>query len=188
MFPDGNGPHIELDSSGTEIDAIAAEGFTNDPDGNKVFGGRIGVLPVPWAEVGFSAAGGDAAIEGENSRFYRIYDADLSARWKEFSLRAEWVTQELGAEPTSVAPDKFYLEGWYIQGSYRIPKTKFEGIIRASQNYSPHPDLDYGQVALGLDYWFNSHTVAKLAYEFNDGMKGTDFNDDVLLLQLAYGF
>jgi len=182
----GNGPHIEME--GDEIDAIAAEGFTNDPDNSKIYGGRIGILPIPNVEIGFSAATGDAAIENEHTRGYHIYDVDLSARWNNFSLRAEWVTQGLDALATSVVPSQWNLEGMYVQGSYRFLPSKFEGVVRYSKNNSPHPELDYDQIAFGVDYNFNSHTIAKMAYEINDGMAGEEFDEDRLLLQLAYGF
>lgn len=184
----GNGPHIELNEAGDDIDAIAAEGFTNDPDGNKIFGGRVGFLPLPNVEVGFSAAGGNVAIVGENDRSYRIYGADFNSRWNNFRLRGEWITQRIGSLASSVVPGKHILEGWYAQGSYRFMPTNFEAILRVSSFDTPHKDLAYDQLALGLDYWFNSHTVAKFAYEFNDGIKGEPANDDRFLMQLAYGF
>ena len=184
----GNGPHIELTEDGKAIDAIAAEGFTDDPDGNKIFGGRIGFLPIPNVEIGFSGAGGNVALEGESDRSYRIYDVDFNSHWKNFRLRGEWVNQLVGSLASSAVPGKYLLEGWYAQGSYRFLPTKFEGVVRVSGFDSPHKDLAFDQLALGLDYWFNSHTVAKFAYEFNDGLKGAPANDDRFLMQLGYGF
>jgi hypothetical protein len=54
----GNGPKLELNGAGTEIEAIEAEGFGADNNDNKVVGGRIGVLPIPNLEIGVSAATG----------------------------------------------------------------------------------------------------------------------------------
>ena len=186
----GNGPKLELTESGDEIDAIAAEGFTSDEDGNKIFGGHIGLLPVPNVEIGLSAAGGDVALvlPNEPDRSYRIYGADFATHWHNFSFRAEWIRQSMGGEAASAVPDKFVLDAWYTQLAYRILSTDFEAILRYGEFDSPHPDQAQDQLALGLDYWFNSHTVAKLAYEFNDGATGEAVNDDRLILQLGYGF
>jgi len=41
----GNGPQVV--AAGGEIHAIESEGFVNDPDGEKVFGGRVSILPFP---------------------------------------------------------------------------------------------------------------------------------------------
>jgi len=42
--------------------------------------------------------------------------------------------------------------------------------------------------ALGLNYYFAPNAQAKAAYNFNDGMRGEDSDDDRFQLQFAYGF
>jgi len=44
------------------LEGIVAEGFNADADGEKVFGGRIGVMPLPGLEIGISAATGKATV------------------------------------------------------------------------------------------------------------------------------
>lgn len=184
----GNGPVIELNEDGDGIEMIAAEGFTSDADGNKTVGGRIGYLPIPGLEIGVSAGGGNIAIPGEADRDYRVYDVDFAGRWRNVSVRGEWVKQKVGALPTSIVPDEFVLEAWYTQASYRFSPTNWEGIVRYSNFDSPNPDQAHNQWAVGMDYWFNSHTVAKFDYEFNDGAPGEVVSHDRFLVQLGYGF
>lgn len=65
---------------------------------------------------------------------------------------------------------------------------KFEAVVRYTDFDSDHADQAQEQWAIGGNYWFNSYTVAKLDYEFNDGADGEAVDDDRLLLQLSYGF
>lgn len=59
-----NGPElIATEEDGAfELEGIEAEGFGSDADGDKVFGGRFGFLPLPGLEIGVSAATGKAAV------------------------------------------------------------------------------------------------------------------------------
>jgi len=59
-----NGPELNavFEDGEFELEGIRAEGFGKDADGEKVFGGRIGFLPIPGLEVGISAATGKATV------------------------------------------------------------------------------------------------------------------------------
>ena len=59
-----NGPELNatFEDDEFELEGIRAEGFGADADGEKVFGGRIGFLPLPGLEIGFSAAMGKATV------------------------------------------------------------------------------------------------------------------------------
>ena len=60
----GNGPELNatFEDEEFELEGIVAEGFGKDNDGEKVFGGRIGFLPLPGLEIGISAATGKATV------------------------------------------------------------------------------------------------------------------------------
>lgn len=62
----GNGPELKstIEDGEFELEGIAAEGFGTDADGNKVYGGRFGFLPIPGFEIGISAASGKASVTG----------------------------------------------------------------------------------------------------------------------------
>ena len=59
-----NGPELNsvFEDDEFELEGIRAEGFGSDADGEKVFGGRFGFLPLPGLEIGISAATGKATV------------------------------------------------------------------------------------------------------------------------------
>lgn len=186
----GNGPILELNEGGDEIEAIEAEGTTRDADGNKVYGGRFGLVPFANTEVGFSLATGEAAVPGEPGRDYDVYGADFVTQWRDFALRGEWVKSKidgLDARRTA-APEGQEWEAWYTQLSYRIRPTKLETVMRYGDFNSAHGDQAQEQWAFGANWWFNSHAVAKFTYELNHGATGERVDDDRLLFELSYGF
>jgi hypothetical protein len=184
-----NGPILELNEDGDEIEAIETEGFTSDDDDNKLFGGRIGFLPIPNVEIGISGAFGELGLPGDTGdRDYDVLGFDLFARWRNLDLRGEYVKQEVDGFAGSVAEEGQEWEAWYIQPSYKLLPTKLEAVARYSDFDSTHADQDQQQWALGLNYLFSANAIAKFAYEFNDGLTGTDTDEDRLFLQFAYGF
>ena len=104
----GNGPRLELSGAGDEIEMIEATGSTSDPDGKKIWGGRLGLFPVPNLELGLSAASGKVAVVqgglAERARKYEVFGADGAYRWRNLDLRAEYVSQKVGDQADSVAP------------------------------------------------------------------------------------
>lgn len=120
----GNGPELELageheegapeeeagdamaeEDEEQEIEMVEAEGSTSDEDGNKVFGGRIGFVPIPNVEIGFSGAFSEVALEDEADRDYEVLDVDFKGSWRNFRLLGEWVRTEVDDLETSVAPE-----------------------------------------------------------------------------------
>ena len=184
----GNGPELELETEDgeTEIHGIVSEGFGRDIDGSMVFGGRVGFIPIPKLELGVSSAFGNTAIVGEADRDYRIFGADIAYQRGRFDLRGEYVSQKVGELASSVAPDLWKWESWYMQGAYRLP-ANFEGVVRYTDYSSPHASQEQEQWAIGLNYLVAPQVIAKIAYEFNEGsVPSTDANR--FMLQFAYGF
>ena len=201
----GNGPELNsvFEDDEFELEGIVAEGFGADRDGEKVFGGRYAILPVTSLEIGVSALTGKATVtglededtgditelEGETARDYDVIGADFSWLWKNFNVRGEYVRSEVGEAVTgSTASEGGVWTSWYTQAAWRIPSTKIETVLRYTDFDSPHASEDQQQWALGLNYLITNSFIAKGAYEFNDGIDGSDANDDRLMLQLAYGF
>ena len=187
-----NGPKAIVEDG--EIEEIETEGFNADADGNKIVGGRIGILPIPNLEIGISGAIGKVGLFGEDpgeavetNRNYNVLGADASLQVKNLELRGEIIQQDIKSHYGSdISGGKW--RGWYGQASYRFRPTKLEGIVRYGDYRTPHADQDLKQWALGCDYWFAPSAVAKVAYEFNSGLHGTANNANSLLFQLAYGF
>lgn len=189
----GNGPKLELNEAGDEIEMIGTEGATSDPDGKKVWGGRVGLfMPAAGLEVGLSAATGKVAVDQgetvEPTRDYRVWGADLAWQWRSLGVRAEYIRQRIGDQAASVAPLGGTWRSSYVQGSYRFAPTNWEGVVRYGEFRTPHADQNQKQWAFGVNYLFAPNVIAKIAYELNDGLAGTATDADRLLLQIAYGF
>jgi len=190
----GNGPELEADAG--EIEAIGTEGYTRAADGRKVIGARLGFLPLPQFEFGISGASGQATVTrnagvdlaGDPQRDYTAAGADLSFHRSGFRVLAEYLRQRIGEAPASVAPEAAKWSAWYAQLSYLILQSPWEAVIRYSDYNSPHAEQDQRQTALGVNYWFAPHVVAKLAYELNRGLAGSTTDADRFLAQVAYGF
>jgi len=204
-----NGPEInaEAEVDGTdieyELDGVAAEGLGADIDGEKTYGGRIGILPIPSVEIGLSFVTGKAtvtnieadieppagSITGETARDYDVIGADFVWFTGNMSLRGEYVKTEVGETTTGVtASEAAEWTTWYSQIAYRLPDTKWEGVLRYSDYDSPHASVDQTQTAIGVNYLITNTFIAKLTYEFNDGLAGANSDLDQTMLQLAYGF
>ena len=214
-----NGPEIkaevEDDGSGgvdaIEYDGIAAEAFGADRDGNKVFGGRLGLLPVASLEIGLSFISGKAKVteyedldlslfntntappDLDSTAFaassYDVIGADVSWRNRNSDVRFEYVKSELGA----TAIGGFGLEAaawstWYAQYAYKFPGTRVEAAIRYGDFDSPGAAKDVQQTAVGLNYLFTNNFIGKITYESNDNPNAGFNADNRWLLQLAYGF
>jgi hypothetical protein len=208
-----NGPVLNSESEDElefEIDGVAAEGFGVDRDGEKTYGGRFSLLPISSVEVGVSIATGKASVtllEGndvdpptvglepgaefsdEKTRDYDVTGVDFVWFTGNMSLRGEYVKTEIGDAETGVtAGEGGTWKAWYSQLAYRVPDTKWEGVVRYTDFDSPHDSQDIKQSMVGVNYLVSNNFIAKLAYEMNDGTTGSAADNDRTLLQLAYGF
>ena len=201
-----NGPTLESEDG--ELEGIDAEGFNEDADGDKVFGGRVAILPVPSLEIGLSGATGKAAVNSddgesidiklEGERDYDVYGADFSYQlmssnvdWLQgLGLRGEYVKTKVGStDKGEAASAGASWETWYTQAAYRIPSTKIEAVVRYTDFDSAVDSGDQKQWGWGLNYLFSSNVIAKLNYELNEGKEKDSATDsNRFLFQLAYGF
>jgi len=191
----GNGPKLVGEDG--EIHAIETEGFAGNADDEFVFGGRVSLLPIPKLEIAVSGAFGDAAvvendgidISGDDpKRGYTVLGVDASYRLGNFDFRGEYISQEVDAQPTSIAPEGSKWESWFVQGAYKFGQAKWEGVLRYTDFSSPHADDTQEQFAAGLNYLLAPSAMVKLAYESNSGLADETTDDDRLLLQIAYGY
>lgn len=188
-------PAEEEETEEFEFD-LDAEGSPDNPDGERVIGGRIGWMPTPRLELGASQVWGDVVLDaagmdggmGEPSRSYRVSGFD--AVWYPrpgVEFRAEWIRQEVGAAAMSLVPDKATWRAWYVQGAYRFGGDKWEAVVRHGDSVSPHPEATLEQTTIGLNYLIRPYSQLKLNWEFNDS-PSEESNSDRLLLQITYGF
>ncbi|MDD3762934.1 MAG: porin [Nevskiales bacterium] len=173
------------------------EGKTATATGSALLGGRLGLIPVSWMDIGLSYAAGrtrvaeDEAgeVEDEPARDYRFYGADFVSRpWKPLEFRGEYARQHAGAAIDSVAPDEADWTAWYLQAAWRIAGTPAEAVVRYGRFDAAVDERSQKQWGLGVNWWLTASTVVKAGYELNDALEdGVDIGDRALL-QVAHGF
>jgi len=200
-----NGPELASETEDGvefELEGVDAEGFNKDSDGSKVFGGRLGVLPITGLELGISGATGEASVtsvEGdllpgdeldEDKRDYDVYGADFNFQYRSFGVRGEYVKTKVGSSNKGLtASGSANWETWYTQAAYRFLPTRFEAVVRYGDFDSAIDSNDQEQWGVGVNYLFTNNFVAKVNYEFNEGNDSSSPRDDNrFLAQLAYGF
>ncbi len=190
-----NAPHGVVDQTNYSLSSIATDGFAAQTS-NYAYGGRIGILPVPTVEFGISAQVGrlmlydssNTATVVESGRHYNVLGCDFVTKIKNFTLRAEAVQQGITAKHTSkYAPSAGYWRAVYAQGSYRFNTNNFEPVVRYGA-YKANVSRIQTQMALGLNYWFTSTLVGKVAYAINNAQANTSNNANAMYLQFAFGF
>ena len=202
-----NGPELNAETEDGveyELEGIRAEGFGADNDGEIVYGGRFGVIPVAGVEVGLSGATGKATVTelevdpavapvptlaDEGKRDYDVFGADFNLQYRSFALRGEYVKTRVGSTTKGTAASSgARWTTWYTQASYRFLPTKWEAVLRYTDFDSAVDVQDQTQWGVGINYLFTNNFIAKLNYEFNDNDLGSEADDNRVLGQLAYGF
>ncbi len=201
----GNGPEVNSATENQvdfELEGVRAEGFGANPDGEFVYGGRFGVLPMPGLELGVSGATGKATVTeleddsglpalvlDEEKRDYSVVGADFNFGYRSLGVRGEYVRTRVGSANTGLtASPSATWRSWYTQAAYRFLPTKWEAVLRYTDFDSAVDARDQKQWAAGVNYLFSNNFMAKFSYELNDGNKGTVADDNRFLTQLAYGF
>lgn len=174
---------------------------TSNPDGKydyygylsaeKVFGGkgpfRDGLKMFTWTQTG------KRSYDGNNDGANETYDRDrwgLGAKLLKgpYRLTAEYMSGDgmifvgphnpsFGIGPGAGKPDgagnglKGKADGWYIEGGWKIPKTKF-GVDLRYDYYDRLPDdkfeVEYKTWTAGIQYFFNKKTRLTVNYAVRD--------------------
>ena len=202
-----NGPNLTVnnpDSAGS----LNFDDFT-DLNDNKAVGGRIGFLPIPNLEMGYSIQVADTSPQGFGKDVNAVLQAiDLNYRLDcrklggTFDMRGEWVISDvdratydpdgsLGFGPVTFSN---YRQGGYAQLCYR-PTHSDNKFFRNTELVSRYdwltsslavPGGDHEKrFTLGVDYWFTPSVVLKAAYQFDDKQVGE--NQNAFLMQLGIG-
>ena len=163
-----------------EEDGVLEFDNTPDVDHGKAVGGRLGFLPIPNLEVGFSGQTGKSREQGR----YNLIGADLWYLLAGFELRSEYSRAETDRDRWG-----YYVQGAYDLGAHITETTglmgklrRLEPVVRWGETRVAGPNRQ--QVALGLNYWLYPSVPLKFTYELNSGAK----QNDRLFLQVGYGF
>ena len=179
---------------------------TNDNNSNKAFGGRIGFLPIPELEVGYSwqtsgAGSRDTAFHGVDALLQEVdfsYTRDFDLIKGTIDLRSEWLWSNVDSIDYGTSGGAFKNDRWarYLQAAYRPSKLgnsilkNLEFVFRFDQIDQPSDaptSIDRKRYAEGLNYWINPSTVAKLAYQSETQDEGGT-NQHSLMAEMAVGF
>lgn len=178
---------------------------------NKAFGGRVGFLPFPELEIGYSILFGriDAAGTSRDQVNAYVHAVDMSyVRDSErlkgiLDARVQWNWSQVDDTTyfTDGGPLSFEntRQGGYAQLAYR--PSKFDSIYLQNCEFVGRWDvldqpsglpgeIDQERWSIGLNYWFGPSTVAKVAYQFGEqeAADGDKTSIDGVLLQAAMGF
>ncbi len=201
-----NGPTLLVDQDDPNEEAeveLETEAAASNADGNFVYGGRVGFLPVPALELGLSGAFGKIGVGqghevselavGEPDRDYTVLGADAVYNIATLQLRGEFIQQTVGSEANStifdgVAAEELEYTAWYAQAAYRVPDTKWEGVVRLGDLDTPDADTNRSQWSAGVNYLFANHVIIKAAYTVDNYDDNAIDDDKRFNVQLAYGF
>jgi hypothetical protein len=206
-----NGPALNTGEDEPEEAGLLEFENWEDINNNKAVGGRVGFLPLPQVEVGYSFLWGRVNPSGED-----IGDADafiwgidvtyvqevdvlaglIDARFEYVRSEVDTVTYDadgsLGFGPLRFTNDR---DGLYVQLAYRPTKCDIEFLrdfeVVGRFDYldapsgSPEP-ADTERWTVGVNYWVNPSTVVKLAYQNTDVDGVPDV--DAFLAMFAVGF
>ena len=174
---------------------------------NKAFGGRLGYLPVPQLELGYSFIYGESDSENglEAKSFVMGFDASYVVDTKPglFDFRFEYVHSSvddvtfdadgtLGIGPSRFSNDR---DGLYAQAAFRpihAGSEFFKNIEFVGRyDYMSLPDEvheggDRQRWTFGVNYWFNPSTVLKVSIDDTD-FDGEESEQNFRIM-LAVGF
>jgi hypothetical protein len=202
-----NGPALITD----DPDSAGSLNFDDyaDTNSNKAVGFRVGWLPFPQLEVGYSFECSRPSPDGFETVRSTLHGLDLNYVEHaelvdgQVTIRGAWIWSNLGEasyDPTGAlgfGPLRFNNDrnGGYAEVAYR-PTGAGNGLVRNLEFVLRYDRLDIPSDAPGggvrelwtpgIDYWVSPRTVLKAACAFSSGDDAQD--GDIFILQAATGF
>jgi hypothetical protein len=201
-----NGPNL-ITNDPNAAGQLDFDDFT-DLNDNKAVGGRLGFLPFPDMEMGYSLQFSKPSPPGfgDVHAFMQAADFDYKPLVKPISgqldFSGEWIWSNIGRatyDPTGTlgfGPLTFssYQQGGYFSLGYRPTEvdnkilSSLEFLVRYDSLQTPisTPGGEHeSRVSLGVDYWLTSYCVIKTAYEIDKKKVGPDQN--AFVFQVGFG-
>lgn len=203
-----NGPNLITADPGTAGHLSFDNG--TDLNSSKAAGGRIGFIPIPNLEAGYSVLYGRVQPEGFTRASALLqavdinYRPDVPALGGTFDFRAEWIWSNVDTVTydrkglLGFGPIRFRnaRDGGYVQLCYR-PTHLSSGFIRNFELTSRFDTVrtpksapgggTESRLTFGVNYWLNPQAVLKLDYEFDRRSGSLGAAQDALLFQLGLG-
>lgn len=203
-----NGPNL-VTTDPTAAGSLAFDNW-NDLKDEKAVGARLGFIPIPNMEMGYSILYGKVNPTGQFVGTHAVLQAvdmnfrpDVAALHGTFDFRTEWVwssvdtrtydpTGSIGFGPLTYTN---YRQGGVVQLCYR--PTHASGIVRNFEfctrwDFLKIPELAPGggteqRYTVGMCYWFTPQTVLQVDYEFDRRTTSLGPAQSGLLVQLGFG-
>jgi len=163
--------------------AVNGFGYEEEDDSGYVqliemkaaFGGRLGIVPVEYLEIGGSFA---SLIAEEDKRNMILAGADAQFNYADFSVKGEYIAHKFDIPAGgNLSNNGFYIKGMYDFGS-------FYSMARYGAFYPDEPNTDdITRFSAGAGWVISDN--CELRFEYQDNSGGTD---NAGLLQLAIGF
>jgi len=201
-----NGPNLITD----DPNAAGQLNFNDytDLNNDKAVGGRIGFLPFPDTEMGYSVQYSNPNPSGFQTVHAFLQAVDfhhkpiVKALGGQFDIAAEWIWSKVSNvtyDPTGslgFGPSNFnnFRQGGYVSIGYRptesdnkiLRNIEILGRFDSLQSALNSPGGEHeSRETVGLDYWITPYAVVKAAYEFDHKKVGPDQNS--FIFQLGYG-
>ncbi|HZL37683.1 MAG TPA: hypothetical protein VFC78_20365 [Tepidisphaeraceae bacterium] len=179
-----------------------------DLNNGKAVGGRLGFLPTPELEAGYSFEYAQTAPDGFPHAYALLQALDVN--WVQevrplggvITTRTEWVWSDVGNATfdrkgsLGFGPLSYnnYRTGGYAELAYRPTLAgnpilqNMEFVMRYDLLRTPlrSPGGEHEQaIEFGVDYWLTPSAVLKLSYQIDDKKIGTSQN--AVFLQLGFG-
>lgn len=182
-----NGLEQSANDDGTVGEGGSIRGMRNNfrdyNDGDKAFGGRIGIKPVEQIEVGGSYYDGAYSIDGEHRLSIVDFDAEFST--DRITARGEYVRAVQGTSSGDLVKD-----GFYAELAYRVTRL-LEPVFRFDQ-----ADLGEGMETVqrstfGVVLYPVPDLKSRFNIKFNQSIihnDGTGSTDNEFVVQWALAF
>lgn len=182
-----------------------------DRNNDKDFAGRIEIQPVHDFKIVASCYTGTGNVAGDYPKIYTkkslqsestLQNGDNYER-KRWAIGAEYRTHDmfgpnspdywetrpivLRAEYLAGKDDCYKSEGYYVTGSYPLPKCKFDVVASYDyMNYNKDLNLDQTNIMAGIQYWFYKQCRLQVQYvNCNSAMLGK-YNQVQVQTQVAF--
>lgn len=208
-----NGPRLNTGEDEPEEAGLLHFDNNTDVNNNKAVGTRIGFLPIPELELGYSFQYARVREGGGVNAYLHAVDLGYvrDCDWLKgtIDVRGQWVWSQVG-DVTYDADGSLGFgplmfdnrrDGGYAQLAYRPSKfsnqfiQKLEGVCRWDMINNPggapaETGFDEDRWTFGLNYWLGSSTVIKAAYQFGERRTPGEGSENVnaILFQAAMGF
>ncbi len=202
-----NGPAL-ITEDPEDAGSLNFDDYT-DTNNNKALGFRLGYLPVPELEVGYSfecSRPNPSNFQTVHSQLHGVdlnYVKDSDYLKGRLTMRGAWVWSELSEatyDPTGAlgfGPLRFdnNRNGGYAEVAYRPTKSSDDWVNnlefafrydRLNVSSEAPGGGDETRWIPGVAYWITPYTVLKTAYAFDEKDEGDD--NDIFAIQLATGF